>query len=158
MEINFLLVFMALLLVGKVIGGFKKGIVKEIISLVTLIFVCVVAGLVAKGVSSYSKKQLFSLLVIVIILGLVGILHHLLGIVFFSAKLISKLPVIHFADKLLGAVFGALEVVVLLWTVYCLTMTFVTGPIAGIVESYTRDSEILTWLYSKNLLAYFIGL
>ncbi|WP_407421283.1 hypothetical protein, partial [Methanobrevibacter sp.] len=74
-------------------------------------------------------------------------------LIFFSAKLITKLPIVHSADKLLGMVVGALEVVLILWTVYTFIMYFEMGTIGNLILEYSRDSKILTWMYEHNMLA-----
>lgn len=153
---NFLLLIVILAAILKAIDGFKKGMVKEIISLVSLAVLCAVAALLAQGVSNYNDGKIFNAVVAVVLLVLLGVVHNLLKIVFFSAKLLSKLPVIHFLDKLLGVVFGVFEVVLLLWMVYTLVMMLELGAVEEVIIAYTRENEALTWLYRKNYLAYFI--
>lgn len=158
MNINFLMIVVIIFAVYKVVDGYKKGMVKEIISLVSMAVLCAVAALIAGGVSSYNDGKIFNVAVAVILLVLLGIAHHLLKLVFFSAKLVSKLPVIHFANKLLGVVFGVFEVVLLLWTVYTLTMMLELGAIGQMIISYTQGNSVLVWIYEHNYLAYFIEL
>lgn len=153
---NFLLLVVVLAAILKVIDGYKKGMVKEIISLVSLIVLSGVAALLAQGISSYNDGKMFNVIVAVILLVLLGIAHNLLKLVFFSAKIVSKLPVVHFLDKLLGVVFGVFEVVLLLWTVYTLVMMLDLGALEDIILSYTRENGLLTWLYRHNYLAYAI--
>ncbi len=154
MKINILLVVVLLFACFKMVDGYKKGMVKEIISLVSLIVLSAVVALLAKGFGSYQKGEIVQLVVAVILLALLGLVHHLLGVVFFSAKLISKLPVIHFVNKLLGIVFGLLEVILFLWTADMLVMMLELGVIGDMIVSYTEESEILSWLYRHNYLAY----
>ena len=153
---NILLIVVAVAALCKAIDGYKKGMIKEIISLVSMIVLCVVAGLIAFGAKGYMSGRVAGVVIAVLLLCLIGIAHHLLGVVFFSAKVISKLPVIHFVDKLFGIVFGVFEVVLILWTIY----TFILmgnpgnlGVVAGIISEYTADSSILTWIYRHNLIA-----
>lgn len=153
---NILLIAVAIAAVCKMIDGYKKGMVKEIISLVSLIVLCFVAALIANGVNSYTDGQVINVIASVFLLCLLGIAHHLLGVVFFSAKVISRLPVIHFLNKLLGIVFGAFEVILFLWTVYTFIMLMDIGIVGSIISEYTADSEILTWIYQHNYLAYLI--
>lgn len=157
MNINVLLLAALLLAVFKLARGYKNGMIKEIISLVSLGVLCAVAALAANGISSYHEGRFFNVAVVVILLAILGIVHHLLGLVFFSAKVISRLPVIHFVNKLLGAVFGVLEVVFLLWTVYTLIMMMDLGAIGQVILSFTEESGLLSWLYRHNWLAYGIG-
>lgn len=153
MKINILLIVAAAAALFKLVDGYKKGMVREIISLVSMIVLCLVAGLIALGVEGYMKARVPGVIISVFLLCLIGIVHHLLGVIFFSAKVISKLPVIHFADKLLGAVFGVFEVVLFLWTIDTFLLMGSHSVIAGIIGEYTSDSRILDWIYRHNLLA-----
>lgn len=155
-KMNILLIIVAVAALYKLVDGYKKGIVKEIISLVSMIVLCLVAGLIAFGAKGYMTGKAAGVIIAAFLLCLIGILHHLLGVVFFSAKVIARLPVIHFVDKLLGAVFGIFEVALLLWTIYSFIMMCDPGNmsvVADIISAYTADSEILTWIYRHNLIA-----
>lgn len=154
MSINILLIIAVIAAVIKMVDGYKKGMIKEIISLVSMAILCAVVALLASGISSYHDGKMFHVIIAVVLLALLGIVHHLLGVVFFSAKLVAKLPVVHFVNKLLGIVFGFLEVVLVLWTIYTLVMMMDLGAIGQMILSYTEESSILTWLYRHNYLAY----
>ena len=156
LNINIMLIVLALAVIFKIVDGFKKGMVKEIISLISMVVLCLVVALLANGVSSYLSGKVLTVIVVVLLLGLLGIVHHLLGVVFFSAKMLTKLPVIHSADKLLGIVFGVVEVILVLWTVYTFIMMMDLGMIGQVILSYTEDSSILLWLYQHNYLAYWV--
>ena len=99
------------------------------------------------------EKQVIGVIIAIVLLSVLSIAHHLLGIVFFSAKLIVKLPIISWADKLLGMVVGALEVVLLLWTLYTFIMHFELGMIGQMIVEYTNQSKFLTTIYEFNMLA-----
>jgi len=149
---NWLLIIVAVILVWRIAEGVRRGMVKEIISFVSLIVLCLVVGLLGTALSKYMEKDIVSMIVAVILLLLLLIAHKLLGIVFFSAKLVAKLPVIHSADKLLGAVIGVLETVLILWTIFTLVMTFDLGVMEQFVIDYTNQSGILTFFSRYNLL------
>lgn len=151
---NILLIIVALAALYKLVDGYKKGMVKEIISLISMVVLCMVAGLVAFGAKGYMNGKIGGVIISIILLSLIGIAHHMLGLLFFSAKVIAKLPVIHSADKLLGTVFGIFEVVLVLWTVYTFIMMGNTGVIGRIISDYTADSQILSWIYRHNWIAY----
>ena len=93
------------------------------------------------------------MIIAIVLLALLGIVHHLLGVVFFSAKMISRLPVIHWVNKLLGAVFGALEVVLILQIVFVFIMYFGLGMVGQQILEYTRESVALTTIYQYNVVA-----
>ena len=113
MNINIVLIIMVIVLAAVVADGYKKGMVKAIISLVSLIITCVVVALLGYGIKSYFDGSIFNVIAMVLLLCLVGIVRHILNVVFFSAKAVSDLPVLSAADKLLGIAVGALETAIL---------------------------------------------
>lgn len=153
---NILLLIFLIVMLCNVADGYKKGIVREVISLVSLIVMCIVFALIGNGIGSYLDGEMGNVIVMVLMLCAVGIVHHLLGVVFFSAKVISKLPVVHWFDKLLGMVFGVLETVLILWTLYTFIMMLDMGMIGRQIMAYTQDSKILTWIYENNYLALWV--
>ena len=150
---NIMLIVVAVFVLIKIVDGYKKGMVKEIISLVTLILMGMTVVLISRGLHSYMEKEIVGVIIAVVLLALLGIVHHLLGVVFFSAKMIAKLPVVHWANKVLGAVFGALEVVLILQIIYVFIMYFGLGMIGQQILEYTRESVVLTKIYHFNVVA-----
>ena len=150
---NVLSIVVLLLLLWKISLGYKRGMVKELISFVSLIVLCVVIVLVSNGLQSYMEKQYLGVVIAVVLLALLGIAHHLLGLIFFPAKLIVKLPIIHWLDKLLGAVVGALETLLVLWTVYLFAMNSAFGVLGQQILVYAQENAVLSWLYRYNFLA-----
>ena len=130
--------------------------VKEIISFVSLIILCVVLALLANGVSNYFDKKYINVALVIILLIIIAVVHHLLGILFFSAKLVVKLPIVSWADKLLGIVVGILETILILWTLYTFVMLMDLGAIGTQIVSYTKESNVLLWFYENNYLAYLL--
>lgn len=155
--LNVMLVIVVIAVVIKMADGYKKGMVREVISLISLVVLCVVAALIAYGVNGYHDGKVFHVVLAVILFILVMTAHHLLGLVFFSAKLFSRLPIVHTLDKLLGIVFGIFEVVLLLWTVYAFIMMMDMGAIGQAILAYTEENALLTWIYQHNYLAQWIG-
>ncbi len=153
---NLLLIVAALFLLCKMVAGYKNGMVKEIISFVSLVILCVVLTLIANGVNSYFDGEYAKLVMVVVLLVVLGLVHHLLGVLFFSAKMIVKLPIVHWLDKVLGIVVGILETVLIIWTIYTFIMLMDLGAIGQQILIYTEESEILLWFYQHNYLAYLL--
>lgn len=153
---NLLLICAIILLVFNVVSGYKKGMVRQVISLISLVVLCTVAVLIANGLNSYYDGKILNVVIVILLLVVLGIAHHFLGVVFFSAKMISKLPVVHWLDKLLGIVSGALETVLLLWTLYTFAMMMDLGMIGQLILNYTAENKILLWFYQHNYLAYLV--
>lgn len=154
---NLLAIIVFIFLICKVVEGFKRGMVKEIISFISLIVLCVVVVLIGAGLQSYLEKEFVGVAAAVLLLAVLGIAHHLLGVVFFSAKMIVKLPIVHWVDKLLGMAVGVLETVLILWTIYAFIMSFGLGMIGQQILAYTQENAVLSWLYRYNYLAAWIS-
>lgn len=157
MELNLLFLIVALFLIYKIADGYKKGMVKEIISLVSLVVECVVVLLIGSALSNYFEHEFSGMAISIILLILLGIVHHLLGVVFFSAKMLAKLPIISFADKLLGVVVGVLEIILILWTIYAFILLYGCGELGQWILTNTNSSQVLTLVYENNMLTPIIG-
>ena len=150
---NIMLILAVICVLFTIADGYKKGMVKEIVSLVTLIIMGIMIVLISKGLHSYMEKEVVGVIIAVVLMALLGVVHHLLNVVFFSAKMISKLPVIHWVNKVFGAVFGVLEVILILQIVYVFIMYFGLGMIGQQILEYTRESVVLTKIYQYNVVA-----
>jgi len=156
MNINLLQIILTVVLFCMVMDGCKKGLVRSLISLISLLITCVVLFLLGNALSSYFDGKFFNLILTLLLLAAIGLVHHLLNVVFFSAKMITKLPIVHSLDKLLGIVAGILETVLIVWTIYAFNIFRDLGTLGQVIVDYTRDSKILTCLYENNYLAYLI--
>lgn len=153
---NILFLIVLVVLIYNVSEGYKRGMVKSVISLVSLIITCSVAILLGNVLKSYMEGEFFNVVIFIIMLCLIGILRHLLSVIFFSAKVISKLPVVSLGNKLLGIVFGFLETILIIWTIYTFTMLLDLGAAEQILLDSTAENEALAWLYQHNYLAYLV--
>lgn len=149
---NWLLLIAAIVLVWRIAEGLHRGMVKEIISFVSLVVLCLTVALIGTALSKYFEKDIISMIVAIVLLLILCIVHRLLSIVFFSAKLVAKLPVVKTVDKLLGAVIGVLETIVLLWTLFSLIITFGMGMLGQQILQYVMDSKILSIIFNYNYL------
>lgn len=156
MNLNLMMLIVLIVMICSMVDGYKRGMVREIISFVSLIITCVVVVLLANALNSYFDGNIVNLIIMILLLCLIGIVRHLLGVVFFSAKVISKLPIVSWVDKLLGIVVGILETVLILWTIYTFIMLMDLGMIGQQILEYTEESQVLTWLFQNNYLAYLV--
>lgn len=138
MNLNIMSIIVLVIMLFSMIDGYKKGMVKEIISFISLIVTCVVVVLLGNAFHSYFDGEFINVVIMVLLLCLIGIVRHLLEIVFFSAKAISKLPIVHWVDKLLGIVVGILETVLILWTIYTFIMFMDLGIIGQMILERKR--------------------
>lgn len=154
---NFLLIIVGFILIWRIVEGYNRGMVKEIISFLSLIVASVLVVLIGIALSSYLDKQIARMVVAVILFLIICIVHRIVSFIFFSLKIITRLPVISFANRILGVLIGVLETVVIVWVMYALLMTFDLGVLGEQIMFYVRESKALSTLYRYNYLAKWIG-
>lgn len=155
---NLLLIIMGVVLIWRIVEGFRNGMVKEIISFVSLIIMSVSIILIAVALGSYMDKDIISMVVAIILFLILCILHRIISIVFFSAKVISRLPVVHGVNRLLGGIVGVCETIIITWVIFSLVMVFGLGVPGEQIMLYIKESTILKFLYEHNYLAYGVSL
>ena len=101
---NLLLIIVGIVLIWRVVEGLRVGMVREIISFVSLIVMSVSVILLAVALGSYMDKDVVSMILAIILFLVLCIVHRIVSVVFFSAKAISKLQVVHGIDRVLGGV------------------------------------------------------
>lgn len=104
----FSLVIVALIFIWRIAAGAKKGMVKELISLIAMVAgFCVI--LIMGALNSYFDQRIGQVVQFICVLFAVCLVYRLMSVLFTSLKLISGLPVIRWLDKLLGMVLGVVE-------------------------------------------------
>ena len=150
---NITLIIVILLMIGKAISGFRKGMVKQITGLiawtVTLFVMSVIIMLYTSFYANEARNTIYSILILIA----VGFVYGIIRFVLKSAKLISKLPVIHQADKLAGFFMGVGEGLLIVWLLYVLNEGGLFGQFGDMIHQNTMDSIILSTIYEYNYLA-----
>ncbi len=93
----------------KIIAGFRKGMVQEIISLIAMAVAGFCVILILGAVGSYLNREIGKSVEMAVVLFVVCLVYRLIQVLFTSLELISRLPVIKWLDKLLGIVVGLAE-------------------------------------------------
>ena len=153
---NLLLLAVLAVLIIKIRSGYKRGMVKEVIMLVSLIILCITVALITNVMKSYQQGQIFNTILMVLMLTILGAVQFALKPIFFSAKLVVKLPIVSWADKMLGILAGILETVLLLWTLDFFVMIMDMGGISEQILEWTRNNVLLRWFFENNYLALFL--
>mgnify|MGYP001285013162 CR=1 FL=1 len=111
MDIYFYLAVAGIIIIisWRMVSGFRKGMVQEILSLIAMVVAGFCAYLLLGAVGSYLNREIGRLIQIIILLLIVCIVYK----IFTSISLVSRLPLIRSADKLFGAVFGILEGIII---------------------------------------------
>ena len=149
---NILLIVFALIMLWRIAMGMKRGIVREVIAFINVIFVALVLGLLSMTINAYHAGNYLGIALFVLGIVIVSIVYSILKIVFFPVKVISKLPVVSSADKLLGLLIGVAETLIVYWTLCCLVMYLDLGVLEEQLIGMIQESSVLTLLYKYNLL------
>lgn len=103
------LAVIAIIFIWRMIAGFRKGMVQEVISLIAMVVAGVCVVLILGAIGSYLDREIGRVIQIVAVLFVVCLVYRLVHTLFISLELISKLPIIKGLDKLLGIVVGFAE-------------------------------------------------
>lgn len=149
---NILLIVLAVILIWRILAGMKRGIVREAAALVNVLFVVLVLGLVSMIANAYHQANYIAIVVMLVIIVALSIAYSVVKIVFFPAKVLTKLPVLSSMDKLCGFVMGVAETLLLFWGL-CYAMMYIQfGTLNEQILIMIGESGLLTALYEYNLL------
>lgn len=103
------LIIIGLIFIWRIVVGFKKGMVQEILSVIAAVVAGICMLLILGAIGSYFEDDMGQVIKMVLVLLVVCVVYRLVNTLFVSLKLISKLPIIKSVDKLLGIVVGFAE-------------------------------------------------
>ena len=154
---NILLMILILFALWRGYAGLKKGMVDEVRMLLSLVITMFVLSLAIFLYTSIKENNTKNIVLCVIAILITGLAARLVNLIFKSLSAIAGLPVISFANRLLGAAVGGMEAVVGLWIVYIVIGSFDMGTLGSQIAAWTMQSELLTKLYQMNQLVYWIA-
>ena len=118
-----------LIFIWRIVAGFKKGLVAEIISFFSLIAAALALMALLGAVGNYLDENVGTALQMLLILLVIGLLYKIVNMILSSIKLITKLPVIKSLDRILGALLGAVEALLIILIIIQLLKYFYTSPL-----------------------------
>ncbi|HBA70171.1 MAG TPA: hypothetical protein DCZ40_12560 [Lachnospiraceae bacterium] len=153
---NLLTAIFIILVIWRVLRGFKKGFAKEMNGLLSLFMALVVISIVLLLLGGILQKNARIIIISVVMLVIAGFLYRLLGMFMQSVETVAKLPVVNLLNMLAGAAAGVLEVLVIFWTIYIIVDNFPTGRFGEYVMEWTKRSTLLMNIYNRNYIANWI--
>ncbi|MBR2038631.1 MAG: CvpA family protein [Lachnospiraceae bacterium] len=149
---NILLIALAIIMVWRIAAGMKKGIVREALSLVSVLFVVLIIGIVSMITGAYHESNYIAIAVMLVVIVVLSIAYSIIKIVFFPAKVLTKLPVLSSMDKFCGMILGVAETLVGFWGMCYAIMNIEFGTLNQQIFIMIGESSLLTALYQYNLL------
>ena len=151
MNVNFTLIIGVILLILGVQGGFKTGLVKGIAHLVALMATILTLALIIMLTSSFKAGETKNTIFTLIIMAILGGVYSLVKFCLRSFKSIAKLPILKFADKILGIFAGVLWVFALYMTLIALGVRGYLGSVSEVVINDVNTNLFLTILCKYNI-------
>lgn len=103
------IIVIGIIFIWRMAVGFRKGMVREIASLIAIAVAVFCIVLIMGAAGSYMEREIGKVFQSVAVLFGVCLIYRLAHIFLTSLELISKLPIIKGVDKLLGAAVGLAE-------------------------------------------------
>jgi len=98
-----------LIILSRVKRGYKKGFVNELSVCIAIVIAVIVGRILLDSYEALASQKISHAVYRLLMLGVVFGIYKLISLVLSAAKLFSKLPVINWLDKILGAVIGVVE-------------------------------------------------
>lgn len=117
LKIAFIIVI-CLLTVWRIKNGFKNGLIKEIINILSIIVACASISLIFLTISSVVAHTFSVLAVCIIGLIALGIIFKLCNLIFKPITAIVNISLINGLDKMAGALLGVAEAAVFSYFIY----------------------------------------
>lgn len=154
-EINIIWIIVVIALAMGGMAGFKRGLVEGVIRITSDILGIAVLVILVKGIGCFIQGNILSVLMALILLAIIRILHRLVKLLLDSCRLVSRLPVVKWVDRLAGTLLGIARVVCVIWIIFILVGYFDPGHFNDWLLTQVRESTLLSMIYHTN---YFIKL
>ena len=159
---NTMLFFCSIIVCVNLYYGVKRGFVKMILPLlaniIALIFFSCTRGLWVRILFEWVFDEASLIVVRIIVLLLIYIVvMALVKLLIASLNLLTKLPVLHFFNKVLGVVTGAAQGVLLMWLFFAIVFLLKDTPFGIWALHEIEEQTYLSFLYQHNLVTYIIA-
>ena len=150
MNITLIIVFIIFILAA--VHGYKKGMTKEISGLISWVVTLFVMSLVIMLYTSFRANEGKNMVLTIVILLLVALVNGIIRLFLKPIKLVAKLPVLKFLDRVLGVVIGIAEGFLIVWLMFVLNESGLFGQFGEMITADTIRSQILSFIYEYNYL------
>jgi uncharacterized membrane protein required for colicin V production len=152
MEINVLLIIVALIFVAGAIGGWRQGLIEGVIGLVSCLLGLLVLALLVAGVGDFMSKSYVRVAVAFVLLAVISAIYKVVKLVLDAFKLLRAIPIGKLADKLAGIVLGLAESLFIVWLVFFALDNVTIMNVNEWVMGQVAGNGMLTSLYNSNII------
>lgn len=151
MGINITLIIGIILLILGIKLGYDTGFVKGIANVISLFVTLITLALIIMLTASFREGETRNVTYTLIIMIVLGGIYTVVKFVVRSFKAISKLPVIKFADSILGIIIGVVWSFLLYIGIIMLGMNNCLWGLSDIIQKDVDANQFLTTLCKYNI-------
>ncbi len=144
---NWLLIAVVLFFAVMVVTGYKRGFAKMLVSTGSTLLSVICAVMLFTAVS-----KMFGIGPVKAFICVFIFLRIALFVVSLILRLVSKLPVLHEINGLIGAVLAGAHALLLLWIGGLILLNSLGTERGEMLYSMVRESTVLSMLYDHNIL------
>ncbi len=149
---NILLIILIVFLIWRIAADMKRGIVRSLLAFINTLFAALIIGLLVVAVNAYHAENYLAIGLVVVIIAVLSAVYSVVKLVFFPARVITKLPLISSVDKLLGVVIGVAETLIAFWAL-CYALMFIDlGVLQEQLLMMIGENPVMKFLYEYNLI------
>ena len=152
MDINIVWIIAVLLLATGAVKGFRKGLVEGVVRITSYVIGIIVLIVLAKGIGSFIQGSILNVLMALILLVVIRLLHRIIKLLLDSCRLVSRLPVVKWLDRLGGTLLGIAQMVCLIWALFIMFGYFDILQLNGWILEMVNQSRLLSLLYHTNYI------
>ena len=152
MDINIVWIIAVLLLAAGAVKGFRKGLVEGVVRITSYVIGIIVLSVLVKGIGSFIQGSILNVLMALILLVVIRLLHRIIKLLLDSCRLVSRLPVVKWLDRLGGTLLGIAQMVCLIWALFILFGYFDILHLNGWILEMVNQSRLLSLLYHTNYI------
>lgn len=152
MDINIVWIIAVLLLATGAIKGFRKGLVEGVVRITSYVIGIVVLIILVKGIGSFIQGSVLNVLMALILLVVIRLLHRIVKLLLDSCRLVSRLPVVKWLDRIGGTLLGMAQMVCLIWVLFIVFGYFDLFHLNGWISEMVSQSQLLSLLYHTNYI------
>ena len=152
MDINIVWIIAVLLLAAGAVKGFRKGLVEGVVRITSYVIGIIVLNVLVKGIASFIQGSILNVLMALILLVVIRLLHRIIKLLLDSCRLVSRLPVVKWLDRLGGTLLGIAQMVCLIWALFILFGYFDILHLNGWILEMVNQSRLLSLLYHTNYI------
>lgn len=152
LSMNILFIIIAAALIAGTIWGWKRGLIEGIVRIISGILGIIVLLAIAQGI----KGSMVNIVITILILVIIGIIQKLVKFIMNTFKLVRAIPIGKLVDKVAGAVFGAIEVLCIVWVMFILIGSFDLFGMKQWLLVQVEQNRFLQMIYDTNYLVIFL--